>query len=105
MKTTSLNMQKNQSINLIDGSFSPSDAKDIVVALLNEKINYHKIKRLSITEGNLEDDCLYDSTRIDQLLEAKQKAINFFHELQGTNTFLEIDSTLTIKVKEKSSLN
>ena len=105
MKTITTNSQKTKSINLVDGFFTPTDAKDIVVALLNEKINYHKIKRLSITEGNLEDDCMYDSSRIDQLIEAKQNAIDFFKELQGTDTFLEIDSALTIKVKEKSTLN
>jgi len=105
MKTVVPSQKTVQKITLIDGFFTPSDAKDVMIALLNEKINFHKVKRLSITEGNIEDDCLYDSNRIDELIEAKQNAIDFFNQLDTSDSFLEIDSTIEIKVKQKSELN
>jgi len=34
-----------QKINLVDGNFTVSEASDVVLTLLNEKINFHKLQR------------------------------------------------------------
>lgn len=39
-------------IQLVKGDFSPSEASQIILSLINEKINFHKIERLQIWEGN-----------------------------------------------------
>jgi len=93
-------VKNTQKINLIDGFFSATEAKDVLIALLNEKINFHKVKRLSITEGDLKDDCCYDSSRIDQLIKEKQIAIDFFNQVKSAGATLEINSTIEIKVKK-----
>lgn len=39
-------------IQLVDGTFTPTEASDVINALIDEKINFHKIQRLKIYEGN-----------------------------------------------------
>lgn len=89
-----------QKITLIDGTFNPSDAADIINAVLDVKINFHKLKRLSIIEGNSEDLCEYDSGRIHELLKAKEAAKQFFKDVRLQGQKLNIDSSITISVKE-----
>ncbi len=54
MKTAEITKQKKQSqkIQLVKGEFTPSEASHIVMSLIDEKINFHKIQRLQIWEGN-----------------------------------------------------
>lgn len=87
---------KQQNIDLVDGTFSVSDAADIINGVLDVKINYHKIKRLSITEGNTNDLCEYDTGRINELIEAKEKAKLFFNDLRQSGKKLRINGIISI---------
>ncbi len=89
-----------QKINLIDGSFTPSEAADIINDVLLVKINFHKLQRLSITEGNLNDTCEYDSSRIDELLAEQQIAKDFFKNIRLQGKKLKINSTINITVED-----
>ena len=44
--------QDRQQIQLVKGAFSASEASDIICALLDEKINFHKLQRLKLWEGS-----------------------------------------------------
>lgn len=57
---------------LIDNSLSKSEAKFLLRAFINEKLNFHKLRRLSITEGNNKADVSWDNERIAEL-EAYQR--------------------------------
>ena len=37
-----------QNIQLVDGVFTVSEANDIIQNLINEKINFHKLQRLTL---------------------------------------------------------
>ena len=89
-----------QKINLIDGSFTPSEAADIINDVLLVKINFHKLQRLSITEGNLNDTGEYDSSRIDELLAEQQIAKDFFKNIRLQGKKLKINSTINITVED-----
>ena len=69
-KTSKKNTVTKQEIKLVEGHFTPSDASDIIGSVLDVKINFHKLKRLSKTEGNEKDLCEYDSDRITELIDA-----------------------------------
>lgn len=43
-------MKKKQAFKLIEGEFTPQDAKEILTNLYNSKINFHKLKDFSSTE-------------------------------------------------------
>lgn len=89
-----------QQIKLIEGCFKPSEAADIIDAILDIKINFHKVKRLSITEGNCDDLCEYDSGRINELIDAKLDAKTFFSDARLHGKKLKINSSISIEIED-----
>jgi len=93
-------LKTEQKINLIDGEFTASEAAAIINDVLKVKINFHKIQRLSITEGNSEDKCEYDSGRIDELLNEQQIAKDFFAQARLKGKKLKMTSTIHIAIED-----
>ena len=89
-----------QKINLIDNVFTASEAANIVSDVLKVKINFHKLKRLSITEGNQKDACEYDSGRIEELLNEQQVAREFFSQARLKDKKVKIKSRIYIEIEE-----
>lgn len=85
-----------QKINLVEGQFTPSEASDVMEALIREKINFHKVQRLQKLIGD--DDCETAelSNRIAELLEEKQKARDFFLKARKAGRNVVINGTLEI---------
>ena len=88
-----------QQIKLIDGLFTPSEASDIIDAVLDVKINFHKLNRLSITEGNSKDACEYDSSRITELIDAKLDAKSYFKDARLQGKKLKINFIISIEIE------
>jgi hypothetical protein len=99
-QTTDVLTMTDQKINLIDGVFTATEAGDILHAMLDKKINFHKLQRLSRTEGNIDDACEYDSERIIELLDEKGKLKSFLSDLRAEGGKLEIKSTVEIRIKK-----
>lgn len=80
-----------QKIQLVEGRFTPSEASDVVSALIDEKINFHKLQRLKIWEGDQNAPADYANGRILELKEEKKKAKDFIREarLEGRNVRIE----------------
>lgn len=89
-----------QKINLIDGTFTASEASDIINSVLNVKINFHKIHRLSITEGNENDDCKFDNGRIKELMDEKTIAKDFFSQARLQGKKLKMTSIINIEIED-----
>ncbi|CAL2061812.1 conserved hypothetical protein [Tenacibaculum sp. 190524A05c] len=89
-----------QEINLIDNVFTAAEAATIINDVLNAKINFHKIKRLSIKEGNENDACEYDNGRIQELLNEQQIAKEFFSQARIQGKKLKIKSKVYIELEE-----
>lgn len=89
-----------QEINLIDNVFTAAEAATIINDVLNAKINFHKIKRLSIKEGNENDACAYDNGRIQELLNEQQIAKEFFSQARIQGIKLKIKSKVYIELEE-----
>ena len=98
-KSPVLNL-KEQNIKLIDGSFNSSEASDIINAMLDVKINFHKVQRLVRTEGNSNDLCEFDNGRIVELLEAKNHAKTYFSDARLNGKKLKIVSQVTIAIED-----
>lgn len=86
-----------EKIRLVDGKFSPSQANDIIKSLIDTKINYHKLNRLSITEGNHNDNTPYENEMLNKLETEKEKLINIIKEAQIQNKNLKISSLINIE--------
>ena len=72
-----------QNIQLIEGMFSASEAADILNAILDKKINFHKLQKLKINEGDVEDPCVRDSGRLAELLAEKDKLSAIIKEVRA----------------------
>lgn len=99
-QTTDVLTMTDQKINLIDGVFTATEAGDILHAMLDKKINFHKLQRLSRTEGNISDACEYDSGRIIELIDEKGKLKDFLSAIRAEGCKLEIKSTVQISLKK-----
>jgi uncharacterized protein with FMN-binding domain len=98
--TAAPTLRTEQLINLIEGQFTASEAADIINDVLNVKINFHKIQRLSITEGNSDDVCEHDTSRIDELLNEQILAKDFFSQARLQGKKLKMRSTIHIEIEE-----
>ncbi len=96
---TSIDSKLEQKIKLIDGCFTSSEATDIINNILDVKINFHKIQRLSRTEGNINDACEFDNGRIVELIDSKHDAKSFLTNARLQGKKLKIESIVTIKVE------
>lgn len=89
-----------QKIDLINGSFTASEASDIINSVLNVKINFHKLQRLSITEGNNKDECIYDNARIDELIKERRIAKEYFSKARLEGKKLKMLSIIKIEIED-----
>ena len=96
---TAIQNQTTEKVSLIEGTFSARDARQLLNALLDIKINYHKLKRLSILEGNDQDACIYDSSRIDTLIAQKEELRALFSEMNMEGKTLKIKGDITIEIE------
>ncbi len=88
----------NQKIQLVKGEFTPSEASDIIINLINEKINFHKLQRLQMWEGD--HACKTDELdgRIGELEKEKAIAREFINIIKGLGKNLKINGVLEITV-------
>lgn len=89
-----------QKVQLVEGTFTPSEASDVISALINEKINFHKLQRLSLTEGLDSANCIYPSGRIEELLKEKKIAKEFLKHARNEKVNVRISGTLEISFDE-----
>lgn len=75
--------QVTQKFQLIEGTFTGQEAQDLINALLNEKINFHKLQRLSACEGDISADTRFPDNRIKELEAEKQHARAFINLKEG----------------------
>lgn len=85
-----------QKVQLVEGKFTPAEAADVISALITEKINFHKLQRLSKVEGNEQANCVYPSSRIKELEDERMIAREFIKIAKKEGFNLRINGTLEI---------
>jgi Na+/H+ antiporter NhaB len=97
----SVTTKKNQqTLKLIEGTFTKREALNIINSVVDVKINFHKVHRLSIQEGNENDECKFDNSRIQELMESKKETKAFLRALESKGQNIKITSTVTISLEE-----
>lgn len=91
-------LEVTQTVQLVDGTFTPSEAYDLISSLIDQKINFHKLHRLSIHEGNENEDTSFDSHRIDQLQRAKDEFKALCREARMKRCKIKLNSILDIEL-------
>ena len=84
-------------IQLVDGTFTPTEASDVMTTLIDEKINFHKIQRLKIWEGNHSSKTNMLDNRIDELEKEKMTARTIIEQARKNGKNITINGILEIK--------
>lgn len=99
-KRMETSIKTKQQIQLVDGVFSPSEASDVILALINEKINFHKLQRLSWSEGNETANTKYPDDRIKELEKEKEITKSFISRIRTEGKKLKIEGSLQITLED-----
>lgn len=85
------------SFTLINGEFTPKDAREILNHLIMEKINFHDRKNLSsqIRYGYKDENSII---RVNQLKKGKLVANETIMEAENKNRKVRITSNITIEI-------
>lgn len=86
-----------QQVQLVNGIFTPSEAADVIIGLIEKKINFHKVHRLSICEGDEKENTTYDDSRISELIKELQTAKDFISEAREKGNMLKVNGTLELE--------
>jgi hypothetical protein len=86
-------------LKLIEGKFSKREALNIINNVVDVKINFHKLQRLSRTESNIKDACTFDTSRITELINDKANMKAFLTSLEANGCNIKISSTIHISVE------
>ena len=91
----------NDSITFINGHFSPAEAADVLLSLLNDKIKFHRVKSLNLRN---EEQGLNMSSeeRIEKLKEAKKIVERLVLKAHKEGMILSIKSAIEIVLMERS---
>lgn len=86
-------MSELSSLKLIDGKFIPDNAKEVLLSLINSKIEFH---RKHVYGG----DILYSERRIKELLSIKVLVNEAIDSALKSNKKLIITGTINIKLED-----
>lgn len=88
----------NQNVQLVQGIFSPAQAREIILSLITQKINFHKMEEVQLWEQNHDTDLQPLKNRIQELEKEKVRAKKFIEEVAVAGKNLEINGTLHMKM-------
>jgi hypothetical protein len=84
-------------VQLVDGVFIPSEASDVISRLIREKINFHKLNRLSCEE-NVNSDTAYDDSRVTELTEDRKEFKAICTEAKLMEKKIKVNGILEIEI-------
>ena len=90
-----------QEVQLLEGEFTCSEASFIINELINEKINFHKLQRLRLSEGDENCDTRYANQRIAELENEKLIAKGYIDKARQQGYDVFIDGVLDIRFVKK----
>lgn len=94
--------KETQKIQLVKGVFTPSEASNVIINLINEKINFHKLQRFQIWENNHNSKTDHIDQRIKQLEKEKEIATDFINHCEDSGLHLKVNGILELTVVNES---
>lgn len=88
-------MKENKPIKFIEGKFSPADAKEVLLTLINHKISYHSLKNFS-SEERFGKPVPGSQKRIQQLKKSREKIVHLIQQAVEHKLNLRIESSINI---------
>lgn len=82
---------------LIDGEFSPDDAKKVLLSILNSKINFHNLLSFS-NHIRFNNDINTSKNRIEELNNTKTAILELIEKATKENLTFKIKSNISIEL-------
>lgn len=89
-----------ENIIFIKGRFSPAEAADVLLSLINDKIKFHTVKALNLP-GEAPDIDRASEERIVKLKEAKRCVEGLVLQAHRDGTELSIESAIEIELVKR----
>jgi hypothetical protein len=93
-------METQHSINLIDNIFTPSEANDVLITIIRNKINFHNLEIFSLEERNGEN-IERSKKRLEELHESNKKLLKIIDFAEKNNFNLKVFSSIEIEFTNK----
>ncbi len=88
-------MDATHNLKLIDGEFTPAEARKMILDLVSSKINYHAMEAFSIRE-RFNGDVAYSEKRIEELKKARSCLEDFINQASDNGLNLKVESVINI---------
>lgn len=88
-----------ESFTLIEGTFEPSEAADVLFTILDDKIRFHNIQILSIQE-RFSGDTNNSERRLSDLKDSKKRIATLIMEARKSGCEIEINSSIEMTFKQ-----
>lgn len=85
---------------LIDSTFTNEEAKQVLLSLVNYKIQFHSQKVFSNDERFGMDD-KYSKQRIVELEEIRDNLLDYFNNLGDKQLTMKVDSVVNMTIQEE----
>lgn len=91
-------LKSTQKVQLVKGEFSPAQASKVLYALIDQKINFHKIESHQQWEKDHHADINPLKERIAELEKEKRKVNDFISNLNAEGKKLKINGIIEISL-------
>lgn len=85
-------------LNLISGTYTPAEAKEVLLKLVDIKISFHKIKNLK-SQINYEMPNSDSETRLKELQEIRAHIVSLIQEAIASGSNVEVESILNVALE------
>ena len=87
-----------ETIELIKGIFTPDEAREILLQLLDNKINFHNQRNFSSRERFGKPD-LYSEQRLEHLMESRKRVVTLVSRSIDEEKTITINSSIEINIE------
>jgi len=95
MEKTMIDKPENRRFCLISGSFSAEDARQVLLSLINHKINFHELNAWSHRERFGEDNAA-SLKRVEELSRTREEIAQLINKAAAMGQTLSINSSIEI---------
>jgi len=92
-------MESVQTVSLISGTFTPNEAKEVLLEMIKAKINFHNLRNFS-SEIRYNRPDLQSKERIAELTEAKENLLELIKEAKFCSKNIKIEADLFIQLED-----
>lgn len=90
-------MNKNENLSLIEGEFTPEEAREILINIFSKKVNFHERRNFSSQERFGKDDPIA-LKRIPELKQSIEKITTLMSEASANDKQVVISSQINIQL-------